>query len=509
MAVVFLEGFDKYGPAYTGSFTYPDTEALLTAGEWTGQASTNGIVRGLSQTGYALQTSGDLVTNNLFKTLPANYPTLIFGVRFNVPALQLNVSGGNFYFYDGGNCQASVGLNYTGRISVYSGTSTPPIATTTGPVFSAGVTHYLEVQMTFSPTGNYVVYVDGVNVLSGTGNLRAGSANNYANMFAITGSLVGGGTIVDDLYIFDTTGPTNNAPLLTSPRVETSFPISDAQTQFTNGASLIGNIHYDSGPTAGGPSANQLALTGPFQSGQAVSMNSLSAWTTTTSATAKIKGVIYTDTGNKPSGGSLVATTTETVGVTSGQVTCTFAAPVSIPANTPYWLGFIGSATVNLRAAPAGVSIGYIATNTYTSGAPATCPTMSSDYAFAVWGNCTGSTKNWISENISGPPGDFSYINSSVVGTEDLYNMTPLSTTPAAIYAVGTKVYAKRSDSGARTVDVRTKSGATDSGGSQTLLVPGTSYTWCVSYLETNPNTGTAWTKTTVDAAAVGPKVSS
>ena len=50
MALLFLDGMDKYGPLNTNSTA---VAALLTAGEWTSASATLTLVAGLSATGYA------------------------------------------------------------------------------------------------------------------------------------------------------------------------------------------------------------------------------------------------------------------------------------------------------------------------------------------------------------------------------------------------------------------------------------------------------------------------
>ena len=84
----------------------------------------------------------------------------------------------------------------------------------------------------------YQVWLDGVSAFSSTGDTQP-TANNYANGIAVALGAARGLTL-DDLYLFDTTGTTNNAALLTSPRIETTFPASDSAVQFAFGAGILG-----------------------------------------------------------------------------------------------------------------------------------------------------------------------------------------------------------------------------------------------------------------------------
>jgi hypothetical protein len=63
----------------------------------------------------------------------------------------------------------------------------------------------------------------------------------------------------------------------------------------------------------------------------------------------------------------------------------------------------------------------------------------------------------------------------------------------------------RRSDSRARTVSLRCKSGSTDSGGSNTGQTPAAgSYTYLESYFDTDPNTAAAWSASEVNASLIG-----
>ena len=215
MVALFIEGFDKYGPP---NAVAANVNAALTANEWTSSsilAST--IVAGLSATGYALTCA---TGGTLSKTLATNYSRLIGGVRF---AATLAGNANMPSFLDGSSAQCTITLSTSGVIALRTGGSAGTILSSGGSV-SANTTHYLEWDITFGASASYQVWLDGASLFSGTGNTRGGTSNNYANVFNFTGA----GEAIDDLYLFDTTGATNNAVLLTSPRIETQFPSSDS-----------------------------------------------------------------------------------------------------------------------------------------------------------------------------------------------------------------------------------------------------------------------------------------
>jgi hypothetical protein len=126
-----------------------------------------------------------------------------------------------------------------------------------------------------------------------------------------------------------------------------------------------------------------------------------------------------------------------------------------------------------------------------------------------IWGNLAGVAVNYDEVNNQPPDGQYSYVFDATVNHEDLYGFGALSVTPASVYAVAVKGYVQRSDSGAKTISLRTKSGASDSGGSLAGQTPATTYGWMASVFETDPATGAAWTGANLNAATSGIRVDS
>jgi hypothetical protein len=490
MALLFLEGFDKYGPLNANTATVP---ALLTAGEWT-TASSLTIVAGLSAVGNAVQLGAGASMN---KTLVTNYARLIGGLRFSSSLAAVITL---MQFRDGATAQCTISLETTGVINLRSGAVAGTILSGAATI-SANSTHYLEWDITFGASAAYQVWLDGVSLFGGTGNTRGGTTNNYANAISLAIGATATYT-VDDLYLFDTTGSANNAVLLTSPRVETSFPASDSAAQFAVGAGILGSNAARTG-TLNAPAANSLVLR-RFTPAVSCTLNSISVMPGATSATANYRPVVYADSagaaGTLMSGGSTV------VGIASGTVlTMPLTTPQSLTAGTQYWLGLMDDTSVGLQLMD-GNNLGYRAAATFTSGAPGTAPAMTSGQAtYLLWGNLTGiSGNNWYEVSQNNPPGLPSYVFDATVGHEDLYNFNALSVIPAHVYAVAVKAYCERSDSGAKTVSMRMHSSATDSGGTATGQTPGTSFGWLTSLFETDPNGAIAWTGAALNAATSG-----
>lgn len=98
------------------------------------------------------------------------------------------------------------------------------------------------------------------------------------------------------------------------------------------------------------------------------------------------------------------------------------------------------------------------------------------------------------------------YVQSSSVGSQDLYDVADLSAIPASIDAVGTFIWGSKTDAATRAITTALKSGATTSLGSDLTLASG-GYLLQNRLFLTDPNTAAAWTSAAVNALQVGPKV--
>jgi hypothetical protein len=98
--------------------------------------------------------------------------------------------------------------------------------------------------------------------------------------------------------------------------------------------------------------------------------------------------------------------------------------------------------------------------------------------------------------------GDTTYVQSTTIGHEDLYDVTDMGVTPLSIFAVAVNTRAKKTDTGAVTMKNHLKSGATDSAGAAAVLSG--SYAQYADYYGKDPNGTIAWTAAAVDAAQIG-----
>lgn len=536
MATQFIDGFDKYGPVGMGG-GQSSLSALLTASEWTSVSVSTApvplqIVAPLSLNGGALKLVGKTLQSEtaLNKSIGSNLGRIIGGLRFAVVVgtgtpdycITFNDTG-----VGSGAGQCAIVINgqsgtfafWTGSYWIHASSSQGGSAITTSPkAVSSGATHYLEWDITIGTSSPYEIWLDGVPLMLGTGNTRGATTNNTINGISLVATQINGtasnlnGFTVDDLYLFDTTTSINNAVLQTSPRIETTFPSADSLVQFGPAAVVIG-ADYSLVLTTNAPGANFLFLQ-KVTPAVNMTINSVGILPMATSGGAKFKAVLYSDSTGNP--GSLITSGTEVVGSTSGTALIgALSSAEALTGGTSYWIGFITDTSVVLAEVD-GTTVGGFATgqakaNTYSGGAPAgPLSGMTVGLAgYMMWGNCTSAVSNFVAENLNPPLGDSSYVTDSTIGHEDLFTFPNLSITPTTVYTVGMKAYMRLSSSGSRTVDLDMKSSGTDGNGSQTAIIPTTSYAWAFSYFDTDPHTSAQWSGSAVNAATAGYKIAS
>lgn len=500
-----IDGFDKYGKP---GQLLPDVLTLLIQGAWTAGGNNLSIVDPLTAQGgnagnSAFAPSG--VASWISKTLPGNYSRLVGGVRIcptHIGTDQTNI----LQFDDLATPQCSIVININGTFSLFSGVfdGGTSLGTSTLSISQSSI-HYLEWDITFGTSAAFTLYLDGNSILTGTGNTRGGTSNSYCNVLVLGNTASRGqSAIMDDLYLFDTTGSFNNAVLNTNPVIITQIPTADTQTQFTNVANMLGT-NYSLTTTDGnlGPGLLLRKYTAAVDS----TIQSISLLPDLTASTAKFKPVIYTDTANAPT--TLLSAGSEVIGASAGDiVTLPLTTPQSLVASTSYWIGFVTDSNLHFRLTDTATSLGYSASNTYSNPIPDPAPTMTDNQpSLILWGNCTGATTDFESVAVVPPPGDASSISSSTVNDEDLYSFPSVSLT--TIYTMAVKGHLRKSDTGSRTISLRVLSSSTDDGGSSTGQAPGTTYEWHDSYFDVDPNTSTSWSTAGVNAATSGIKIDS
>ena len=491
MADIFWDGFDKYGPVNCT----PVNSSM--GSEWTTLPASGGgmLVAGRFSGSLGLQISYGYTAS---RTLPTNYGRLIGGI-----AMQPNLSGNSgIQFVDGSTNQCSLGFNSQGKLVLWQGALGGTQIAASSSAVTASSWHYVEWDLTFAASGAYTVWMDGVQVFTGTGSLKS-SSNATANVVLLSGNIC----VFDDLYLFDNTGTVNNAVRGDS-RVETLFPSGDASVAFTPVQGVIG-AWYSLNSNSSGMSSNLLVLR-KFTSTLAGTLSSVGVMPQSTSASANFKPAVYADNNGTP--GTLLSSGAQVTGCSSGTaITLTLTTPQTVAVGTAIWLGYITDSALTMQRQDNSsylTNAGFTASNTYSSGAPSTAPSMSSGQpSIQLWGNVTNLSTNYSETNLLPAGGDLSCVTSSTAGAEDRYSFGSLSSTPTTIAGVKVSALVRKTDSGARTVSVQLKSWATEVSG--TALAPGVSYTYQALYQDTDPNTSAAWTASGINSLSAGAKVAS
>lgn len=497
---IFHDGFDVYGPV---GLVNADLQTKLLEW-WTSLSAAGGlaIVAGLSSTGTAL-----FLTNancQALKTFSAGVSRIAGTMRFKSNLGQ--VAG--LTFRDGGTNQFSIVIETSGLFTIRNGSSTGTVLQTSAASVSADSVNVLSWDVAIGDAAAYTVYLNGQVLLSGTGDTMAGAAANVnaATAGILTAAGSGGTLTIDDLAILNGALAFPASFLTSNPRIETQIGSGDNQTQWDNPATLLGTAHRLTTST-NAPGANQLFLR-MFTPDVNMTINSVACIPGATNVTAKLKAVIYSNSAGAPA--SLLSSGTEVVGTTSGATLVgALTTPQALTAGTAYWIGFITDSSVVLWLTDGGTN-GVKAANTYSSGAPATAPAMTTGQSsWILYGNCTGATTNWSAVKHNPAPGDIASISSETLNDEDLYNFPVLTTNPTTIYFGAVRANMKRSDAGARTVDLRVKSNTMTSSGSSAGQSPALSYGWLASWFENDPNTGSPFTVSGWNAAKAGLKIAS
>jgi hypothetical protein len=171
---------------------------------------------------------------------------------------------------------------------------------------------------------------------------------------------------------------------------------------------------------------------------------------------------------------------------------------------------------VNVMGLGSGNSVNWYVDNLFVNSSVGAAPTSwpgqvravqlmpNADTATKAMTASTGTT-NYSMVNELKENGDTNYVFGSVAGNVDLYAITPLAAVPAAIVAVATKNFMRKSDTGARTATTEINSGGLIQ--DQATINLATTYQWQTVYFPTDPNTGATWTFAGVNALQIGPKV--
>jgi hypothetical protein len=514
MANITSEGFDWLGsPLYSNNLN-------INAFGWlqTGVQGFNTLVNGLSVNGQAMKftVTGAGITAfiGFTKSWGAGNFTRSFGGVWI--SSDLNPCANGWFIGDSGVPQVTFCTNSTGSIQVRSGGCTGTvIGTTAAGLYTANSVFLLEWDVTInSTTGSVTLYLNGnttTPILTLTNvNTRGGSTNNYVNGFGWQGAsnnVTSTATTFDNAYINDNTGSApNNGVLGDWSRVQTDWANSDSATAWSVGSAILGQNNGAYTSTSNAPGANTLVLLKVTPTAN-MTIASIVCVPQASSTTANFKPCIYTDSAGAPgtllSGGSQV-----TGAVANTYLQMPLTTPQALTAGTSYWIGYATDTSLAIYQSNTTANQGVKATITFSTAPPSTAPAMTTgQVAWAIWGLCTASAQNNLAVKGSPSLGDQDYVYSTTVGAEDLYGFPNLPFPIATIHAVSVAAYMKLAYGGARTLSLRGKSGATDDKGSAGNFTITTGYLWYSTSWNTDPNTGTTWTSTAVNALTGGMKI--
>lgn len=498
--ILFADGFDQYGP--TGSVDFSSTN---TAGIWTTVTGGSLVAPITLATGSAMRVGGGgSLVSSTFTAVSRIAGSI--RLRTNTAATTAAVTVRN-----GATAAFTIDVSEANGIRLRTGGTGGSVISTGGSYVSSTAV-VVSFDITIGASASYSVSMDGSVWLTGTGN----TGNGQASVNTVVISSASSDSDFDDLVLFDPAQAGYDSGCLTNNVVvETQFPNGDSQTQFTNDGDLViadgvaqtGIVRLTG--TTNAPGAGQLYVL-KIVPNISRTINSVSMIPSATSAGAKFKAVIYSDSSGAPN--ALLSDGNEVVGAVSGTtLTSSLVTPQSLTAGTAYWIGFYTDTSVTVRKYDNTTALGQKKANTYGSGAPATLSGMTTGQAtWLIWGNCTGSAVNWVAISRNPPPGIATdQVHSSTVSQEDLFTFPALSLTADAIYTGVVLGFVSKSDAGARTVSFNMKSSSSDSTGSSSSQALLTTKRWQVSFYENDPATSAAWLQSAADSAVSGYSVAS
>lgn len=495
------ESFDQYATIADAASGFWDASAL-----WSLQASPNGRFAG----SQCLQNGSSGNGTALSKSSGSNDQGHHIVVAFQqTTAISGTSTGLWLQFLDGTTNQCCIVFRSDGAILLTSGGPTGTVLATATGLISQNAWVALEFEVTIDPTaGAFRIRKNGntSNDFQATGlNTRGGTANNYANKLAIGQTSVSGTVAqrLDDLLWFNTTGSAPNT-WVGDVRSYPLAPLALAQAQFAQ-ASAAATGSIGSAATFSNLPVNTI-LYFSFVANASGTLTSLSGFAGSGTFSGNSKAAIYDASGAGGAPGTLLATSSDLTSLASAATpTWTFASPATVANGSTYYLATLADTAVPTRSG-SGTLAGYTQTVSYASGFPVSGSGATASTPAAFYFTWTIARNNAGAVQEAQEDGDTSYVYSSTVGQADFYSLGALPSTPQAIVGTQLKAFAKKSDTGTRSLQMQLKSGATTTQSASVAL--GTSYGWVNRVDTTDPNTGAAWTGAGVNAAQIGPLVS-
>ncbi len=499
MTLIIRDSFDFYGTFPDGGQTYWNT--------FTGSASLTNATR--FGVGQALSINGS-VSSTILGMAYVNEATIVVGFAMNVPSGGTTQQQVSLQFQDAGNTQCSIYFEANGNILFYRGDQGTLLGTCSGGIPINGWHHYQFKITVNGSTGSFEVRRDGNTVddfsLTGVNN-RGATTNNFSNGFLLKTTNSAIQFIIDDIVICSVDGA--GAPWddwFGDIRAVQLMPSADATPNaFAENASPV-----SVGNTVGGSSislnTNELftliELQVPPGTCNSISVNFQSAFT------GKVTLAIYDSDG--PGGIPLtkLANTIEITNPTIGVNVFTISSPPTLAGAHNYWIVASGNGNYTLVANNVlGNVQQYEQSTTYNSTLPSTMSSPSS----ALYKQCVCTLSMtaaghfaYVSELLE--DGAQTFLSDATVTDKELFTTAGLGFTPPSILGVSLRLFASKSDSGARSGQPTMTSGSTVQDGASTVL--SSTYSNIVQIQDVDPATSSAWTPTALNALKIGFKVS-
>lgn len=230
--LLFMDGFDHYATADI-------SKKWSAAGSSTTVAATSGRRGGGCLSGSQ---SGSAITT---KTIGGTATTIIAGAAFYATSALYALASVTFcplQFREGATTHVGIGFNSSGLAVAYNGSGTL-LGTAASGAIVANAWNYIEAKVVIGTTGSVEVRVNGTTVLLLSSVNTKNGGTGVINTFGLFPSLASGAnaTLVDDLYVCDSSGTTNNA-FLGDCRIDTLLPNGDGSySAFTPNS---GTVHY-------------------------------------------------------------------------------------------------------------------------------------------------------------------------------------------------------------------------------------------------------------------------
>ncbi|NTV02424.1 MAG: hypothetical protein HGB04_06515 [Chlorobiaceae bacterium] len=518
MALVFCEGFDKYGSIANleRSRFYATDTAYFVNGRFNGMA---------------------LKAEKFSVALGGNYDYGVLGFACSV---EIDTNYPSFYLYFGQYSDADRGcvrllFNFTTgvltiAVSTYSGGSWgfTNVASSQPGAVTSETWYYLEVKI--DKSNGVVVRVNGETPVSWSGSLsstQSGGSFNYVS-FDRTYTSANTRVRIDDMYFLNgSTGPGSRAmnDFLGDKRVVTLSPASNDSVQWTPVSEVMYASIYGDGSSvslSGGRvylpvylSTSSDISTGvttrydasAITARQDCTLRSITIYSTTNTPGVHIRPVVYAEDPINPGNPlALAAIGNETTGIAAGENVIMFGSTApALTKNANYWLGFFTDASIYVKYdVTANGSYQYV-TATYPS-APAeynwSGATKTGSRGLKIDYKVTATNYGMVSEDV---PNHISYNTTATVGNKDLFSSDGTLPADAVVYAVQISGAFKKDDADPRYIANVVQSGSTTHEGTSTAL--NASFAMVTDLLVLNPDTSAEWTSTQVNAAKIGYKV--